>query len=240
MPAPRGGGGACGVSQFVRRPSRVAGWSGSLMRVGVSAIVQHAGTSCQLDLVRFTPVRAARSSCTPKKTVALWGIYSLWPHKSLAMGVTDTTNAAGGSNGAARVGESGAYGANPRPGHGAAMPLYLSSSCPVSASAAPLVHPLSEFVDNSVDEGPQQGVIPSGGTGIKIVAHRAGVPRVIRAERALSTGRPVQGRRMDEKARVLSAEGGVRFGVYTGPMTQAMLRCSAFAVSAAPVGAVGR
>lgn len=112
------------------------------------------------------------------------------------------------------------------------MPLY-SSSCPVAATAAPLVHPLLEFFDNSVNEGPQQGVIPSGGMGFKVVAHRAGVPGGIGAVWPLSTGRPVQGRRMDEKARVLSAEGGVRFGVYTSPMaTQA--------VSTTPAGTVVR
>ena len=107
----------------------------------------------------------------------------------------------------------------------------------VEASAAPLMHPLSEVIDNSVDGG-----VPCGGTGSKILAHRAGAPGAIGAQRALSTGRPVQGRRVNEETRVLPApNGGVRFGVYTGPVaTQATLGCSALAVSTAPVGAVGR
>lgn len=111
----------------------------------------------------------------------------------------------------------------------------------VAASAAPLMHPLSEVVDNSVDGGVLEGVVPCGGTAFKIVARRAGARGVIGAERNLSTGRSVQGRQVDKETRVLPAEGGVRFGVYTSPMaTQTMLGCSALAVSAAPVGAVGR
>ncbi len=109
----------------------------------------------------------------------------------------------------------------------------------VAASAARLMHPLSEVIDNSVDDV-LEGVVPCGGTAFKIVARPAGARVVIRAERPLSTGRSVQGRQMDHEARVLPAEGGVRFGVYTGPMTQVTLGCSALAVSAAPVGAVGR
>lgn len=111
----------------------------------------------------------------------------------------------------------------------------------VAASAAPLVHPLSEVVDNSVDGGAWEGAVPCGGTALKIVARRAGARGVIGAERNLSTGSSVQGRRVDEETRVLPAEGGVRFGVYTSPMaTQTTLGCSALAVSTAPVGAVGR
>jgi hypothetical protein len=100
------------------------------------------------------------------------------------------------------------------------------------------MHPLSEIVDNSVDGDVLEGVVPCGGTAFKIVARRAGAPGVIGAERNLSTGCSVQGRRVDQETGVLLAEGGVRFGVYTGPMaTQAMLGCSAVA---ALVGAVGR
>ncbi|SES31749.1 hypothetical protein SAMN04487983_104250 [Streptomyces sp. yr375] len=111
----------------------------------------------------------------------------------------------------------------------------------VAVSAAPLMHPLSEVIDNSVDDNVLKGVVPCGGTGSKIVARRAGARGVIGAEQNLSTGRSVQGRQVDKETQVLPAEGGVRFGVYTGPMaTQATLGCSALAVSTAPVGAVGR
>jgi hypothetical protein len=111
----------------------------------------------------------------------------------------------------------------------------------VAASAAPLVHQLSKVVDNSVDGDVLEGVVPCGGTAFKIVARRAGAPGVIGAERNLSTGCSVEGRWVDEETRVLPAEGGVRFGVYTGPMaTQATLGCSALAMFTAPVGAVGR
>jgi hypothetical protein len=111
----------------------------------------------------------------------------------------------------------------------------------VPVSDALLVQPLSEVIDNSVDGDLLDGVVSCGGTGSKIVARGAGARGVIGAERPLSTGRSVQGRRVDEETRVLPAEGGVRFGVYTGPMaTQATLGCSALAVSTAPVGAVGR
>ncbi|GGV89909.1 hypothetical protein GCM10010228_77130 [Streptomyces massasporeus] len=111
----------------------------------------------------------------------------------------------------------------------------------IAASAVRLMHPLSEVVDNSVDGGVREVGVPCGGTGSKIVARGAGARGVIGAERNLSTGCSVQGRRVDQETRVLLAEGGVRFGVYTGPMAaQAMLGCSALAVSIAPVGAVGR
>lgn len=88
----------------------------------------------------------------------------------------------------------------------------------VAASVAPLVHPLSEVIDNPADGGVREGVIPCGGTGSKIVARPTGAPGVISA-----------------------AARGVRIGVYTGPIaTQATLECSTLAVSTAPVGTVGR
>lgn len=105
------------------------------------------------------------------------------------------------------------------------------SSAPAATSAAWLVHPLSEFINNCVDGGVREGGFPCGGTGSKISARRAGARGVIRAERALSTGRVLQGRRMDLEERVLPAEGGVRFGVYTGLMTQAIFTSPAGTVS---------
>lgn len=100
-------------------------------------------------------------------------------------------------------------------------------------SAAWLVHPLSEFISNSVAGGVREGAVPCGGTGSKISARCAGGRGVIRAERALSTGRVLQGRWMDHEACVLPAEGGVRFGVYTGLMTTQ-------AIFTSPAGTVGR
>ncbi len=81
--------------------------------------------------------------------------------------------------------------------------------------------------------GVLEGAVSCGGTRSEVVARRAGAQGAIRAERTLSTGRLVQGRRMDHEARVLPAEGGARFGVYTGLMTTQM-------ISTAPAGAVGR
>lgn len=83
----------------------------------------------------------------------------------------------------------------------------------------------------------RESVVPCGGTGSKVSVRCAGARGVIRAERTLSTGCLVQGRRVDDESRVLPAQEGVRFGVYTGPMTK---MTSVLAVSAAPVGAVGR
>lgn len=111
----------------------------------------------------------------------------------------------------------------------------------VAAPAVSLVHSVSEVVDNSVDGGVREDRVPCDGMGFKIVARRAGALGVIRAQRSLSTGRAVQGRRVDEETCILPAEGGVRFGVYTSPMaTQAMSGCWALAVSTAPAGAVGQ
>ncbi len=99
------------------------------------------------------------------------------------------------------------------------------------------MHPLAEVFNNSVDGGARRGGFPCGGTVSKIVARRAGALRAIGALRPLSTGRPVQGLRVDDESRVPAAQGGVRFGVYTGPMTK---MTSVLAVPAAVVTAVGR
>ncbi len=83
----------------------------------------------------------------------------------------------------------------------------------------------------------RESVVPCGGTGSKVSARRAGARGVIRAERTLPTGLLVQGRQVDNESRVLPVQGGVRFGVYTGPMTK---MTSVLAVPAAHVSAVGR
>uniref|UniRef100_UPI002F915282 hypothetical protein n=1 Tax=Streptomyces sp. NBC_01001 TaxID=2903713 RepID=UPI002F915282 len=103
------------------------------------------------------------------------------------------------------------------------------------------MHPLAEVVNNFVDGGGDGG-FPRGGTHSKIFARRAGGPGAIGTQRTLSTGRPVQGRRVEDETKVLTApDGGVRFGVYTCPMTTQMrLDKPPFAVSTAAVGAVGR
>jgi hypothetical protein len=108
----------------------------------------------------------------------------------------------------------------------------------VAVSAAPLAHPLVDVIDNSVDDV-HEGVVPCGGTGSKVSARRAGARGVIRTERALSTGHPVHGRRVEDERRFLAApDGGVHFGVYTGPMTTQTT--SALVVLTAPLGAVSR
>ncbi|MFH9016111.1 hypothetical protein ACH4C6_32620 [Streptomyces sp. NPDC017943] len=108
----------------------------------------------------------------------------------------------------------------------------------VGAPATQLFHPCPEFIGTAVDGGACEGAVPCGGTDSKIVARRAGVAGSIGARRTLSTGLPVQGRRMDEETGVLPVPVGVRFGVYTGPMTTLM--ASALVASIAPLGAVGR
>ncbi len=106
-----------------------------------------------------------------------------------------------------------------------------------AASTAVLDHPLREFVDNSVDHAPQQDVVPRDGMDSKIVAHRAGAAEAIGARGPLSTGLPVQGRRVDQESSVSAAQGGVRFGVYTGPMQTQKITAHA---GSALAGAVGR
>lgn len=105
-----------------------------------------------------------------------------------------------------------------------------------TGSAAALVHPVWDFIDNSVG-GVLEGAVPCGGTRSEVVARRAGGLGSIGARRTLSTGRLVQAQRVDEESRVLPAQGGVRFDVYTGPMK---MMTSVLAVSAAVVTAVGR
>ncbi|MFD3759696.1 hypothetical protein [Streptomyces sp. NPDC058622] len=117
-------------------------------------------------------------------------------------------------------------------------PFGVGSPVTVTVSAAPLMYPLAEVVNNFVDGGIREGGVPCGGTDSKIFARRAGVPGGIGAEGAMSTGRLLQGRRVDHETAV---NGGVRFGVYTGPMaTQTAFDSSASAVFTALVGAVGR
>ncbi|EDY48768.1 hypothetical protein SSCG_01796 [Streptomyces clavuligerus] len=55
-----------------------------------------------------------------------------------------------------------------------------------AASAARLVHPLPDFINNSVDGGVREGTVPPHGTRSEVAAHRAGAP----GTRPLSTGGP--------------------------------------------------
>ncbi|MFB8247334.1 hypothetical protein ACFC5X_20110 [Streptomyces sp. NPDC055952] len=108
----------------------------------------------------------------------------------------------------------------------------------IAAPTALLVHRCPEFIADYVDGGVCEGAVPCGGTRSKVSARRAGARGVIRAELPVSTGRAVQARLMDHEAHVLPAEGGVRFGAYTGLMTTRM--ASALVAPTAPLGAVGR
>lgn len=174
-------------------------------------IVPESGVPCQLAPVRFTPVQARRPSRVTGSAYGTYLFFQFLPEVGFPVGSY----------------KSGAFG--------------VGSMSRVAASVAPLVHPLSEVVDNCVDGGVREGPVPCDGTGFKIFAHRAGAETPIAPPRPLSTGGPLQGRRMDEEKQVSTApNGGVRFGGYTGPMTtQTTLECSAFAVSAA-AGAVSR
>lgn len=101
-----------------------------------------------------------------------------------------------------------------------------------------LDHSFVDIINNSVDISAREVTIPWGGTDLKIFARRAGALGDIAADRTLSTGRPVQGQRMDHET---APDGPVRFGAYTGPMAiQTVLGSSAPAVPTAPVGAVGQ
>lgn len=106
-----------------------------------------------------------------------------------------------------------------------------------AASSVRRVHPLADIVRDSVDGCVRDGVVPCGGTRSEVVAHRAGATRAIEARRPLSTGLPVQGRRVDQESSVSAAQGGVRFGVYTGPMQTQKITAHA---GSALAGAVGR
>jgi hypothetical protein len=170
--------------------------------------VHESGVPCQLGHVRFTPVQARRSSRVMESAYGSSAFFRFMTEEGFP----------------AVCKNHGVFGA--------------VSPGTIATSAARLVHPLPEFVDNFVDGGVRESV-PCDGTRSKVSAHRAGATRAIGVERPLSTGRPVHRRQMDHGARVLPAEGGVRFGVCTGPMTQATWGCSVVAV-AAPVGAVGR
>lgn len=87
--------------------------------------------------------------------------------------------------------------------------------------------------------GPVISPVPPDGTRFKISIHPSGASVPFAGSPSLSTGGPLQGRRMDVEKQVSNApDGGVRFGVCTGPMTtQAAV---AFMVLIAPAGAVGR
>ncbi|GAA1554144.1 hypothetical protein GCM10009731_05580 [Streptomyces globosus] len=99
------------------------------------------------------------------------------------------------------------------------------------------VRSVAARVLNNFLGGVLEGAVPCGGTRSEVLARRTGARGVIQAERTLSTGLPVQGRRVDDESLVLPAQGGVRFGVYTGPMTN---MTSVRTESVAVVAAVGR
>ena len=187
-------------------------WSVQLYGRQVVLIVPEVVSLCQLDPVRFTPVQARRSSRVTGSAYRSPSFFRSVPEVGFPVGSYK---------------------------HGA---FEAVSSAPAATSAARLVHPLPDFINNSVDGGVREGAVPCDGTGSKISARRAGAPGGIGVRRPLSTGVPLQGRLVDDESRVLPAPiGGVRFGVYTGPMnTQTMLEGPALAVSAALVGAVGR
>ncbi|GHB31084.1 hypothetical protein GCM10010346_63070 [Streptomyces chryseus] len=174
----------------------------------VVLIVHESGVPCQVDPVRFTPVQARQASRVTGSPSSSFSFTQFVPEVGFPVGSYKSSTFGAGSLRA------------------------------VAASAAPLMHPMTEVINNCLGGGVREGSVPCGGTGSKILARRAGVPGGIRVERALSTGRLVQGRRVDHET---AANGGVRFGVYTGPMaTQTVFGSSASAVFTAPVGAVGR
>lgn len=168
-------------------------------------IVHESGVPCQLGSVHFAPVRARRASRVTGSLSGSFTFTQFVQEEGFPVRSYKSTRFEAGSLGA------------------------------VGTLAPRLVRPLADVVDNSVDGGVRGGGVPCGGTGFKIVARRAGALGGIGAQRPLSTGRPVQGRRMDQET---APNGGVRFGVYTGPMTTQM--ATAFTVLTAPVGTVGR
>lgn len=185
-----------------------AGRSGSHMRVGVPAIVPDLVSPEKSRAARFRVVCGFHSSRVTKPLSTFSPFIKFEQEAAFLVGSHKSSDLGAGRPGAVVV--------------------------PVD----PLVHFLADAtVDNSVDGGVREAGVPCGGTGSKIPARRAGARYVIRGQRALPTGRLVQGQRVDDESRVAAAQGRVRFGEYTSPMTK---MTSLLAVPAALATAVGR
>lgn len=113
---------------------------------------------CQLDLVRFTPVQARRSSRVTGSTYGSSLLFRFVQEEGLPVG------------------------SYKREAFGAVSPG------PVAAPAARLVHPLADVVHNSVDGIVLAGGFPCGGTRSEVPARQAGGSRGLAAARTLSTG----------------------------------------------------
>lgn len=150
--------------------------------------MHESGVPCQLDPVRFTPVQARRSSRVTESPYGSSPLFLFVQEEGLPVGSY----------------KHGAFGA--------------VSPGSLAALAVRLVHPLADVVRNSVDGTVLGGGFPCDGTRSEVVARRAGATGAIGVRRPLSTGRLVQARQVDDKSSVSAAQGGVRFGVYTGPM----------------------
>lgn len=174
----------------------------------VVLILPEVVSSCQLGPVRFTPVQARQSSRVTGSAYRSPSFFRSVPEVEFPVGSY----------------ERGAFGAALRD--------------TVAVSAARLVHPLAEVVNNSVDGDVRESGFPCGGTRSEVVARRAGGLGAIGARWPLSTGLPMQGHRVDDESSVFPAQGGVRFGVYTGPMQ--MQKIAARTGSGAFAGVVGR
>lgn len=124
----------------------------------VVLIVHDVVSLCQPEPVRFTPVQARRSSRVTGSAYGSCPFSRFVQEEGFPVGSY----------------KSSVFGA--------------SSMGGVAASTASLLHPLSEVVDNSVDGGFREGVVPCGGTGFKIFARLTGAHTVPAALRPLSTG----------------------------------------------------
>lgn len=105
------------------------------------------------------------------------------------------------------------------------MPFGQEESLPVrSHNLAGSARSVSVRVHNYFVSGVLEGVVPCGGTRSEVVVRRAGARGVIRAERTLSTGRPVQAAEMIASCSAVpgprfAPEEGVRLGRYATVMT---------------------
>lgn len=200
------------------RPYRALGrgrvpWRGAWSRSGrlyegwCPAIVHENGVSCQLDHVRFGLVRAIPASRVTGSASSSRRYFRFVPEVGFPV----------------RSYKRGAFEA--------------VSSAPAATSAVRLVHPLADVVRNSVDGTVLGSGFPCDGTRSEVVARRAGATGASGVRRPLSTGRLVQARQVDDETSVSAAQGGVRFGVYTGPMQTQKI---AARTSSALAGAVGR
>ncbi|WP_203733266.1 hypothetical protein, partial [Streptomyces sp. SID12501] len=97
------------------------------------------GVPCQVDPVRFTPVQARQASRVTGSPSSSFTFTQFVPEVGFPVGSYSSSTFGAGSKSV------------------------------VAASAAPLMHPLPEVINNCVDGGVREGSFPCGGTGSYLV-----------------------------------------------------------------------